>query len=824
MTFQNPYAFLLLLLVPLYYIFRRAGLLKKPSYITVLGDWNGKIFEWKDLFHKIVGFISTFALGAGFVLAVIAFADPNIRHQEKIYTTRGTDILFVLDTSPSMVAKDVNGKTRLQAAKDAVSVLFSQNKGARCGIVAMGSEAAVVVPPTSDISIFNTRLQSLSEGTMGDGSAIGAGISTAVYHLVSSAAPKRCIILFTDGENNAGAIHPETAAELAAKNNITLYVFGVGTKGTVSINYTDPNTGKQYSGYLNSDFDSNVLRRIAAAGNGKYFETATITELAKALEAITETEITAQDFTYKTVNDSYYKKILYICLIFFIVGWFLKRFVLKYRKIIPVRSICFGIAGLLFLLSLSGFTWGTYTVPVRKNSNAVSMVFDISNSMLAKDEDNRMSRLDAASVFAKKLLSRMPGTSVSVVLSKGEGITAVPLTEDYALVESLLDSLSPDLMSAPGTNLAKGILAAKSTFHDNISASEYIWVFTDGGHTDTHLQAALSECIRSGIKVTFIGFGSEEGTSVLAGDKVTGVHSSLEKEMIVQAVNSVSKRMPSGSRYPVPAFMKASEKGTGTKLLAPLEASRNSGEYISYETKSIDHFKLFLGGAILFFVLAILFSEMNTNRRGSSSGKKSALMGIMLVPLLFVSCKGNIRGKATDRILKGAAYYAQSEYEKATAEFLSTLELAESEENTEISDYALYNISTTYMKQNENEAALRKLALISSEAPDQIKYAAFFNAGVIAYRNGQKPKAAEYFRKALETDSSKIEAKINLELSLNQTEITTPEVEATLKGASDGESDITDLEKTVFERIKENDKGQWKNSQTSKETDLSSDY
>lgn len=824
MSFQNPAAFLLLLLIPLYWILRKAGLLKKPSVTAVLSDWQGNLFEWKDGLTRFFYILSKTALYAGFVLAVIALSDPVHKYQEKIYTSRGTDILFVLDTSPSMVAKDVNGKTRLQASKDAIETLFSSNKGTRCGIVTLGSEAAVIIPPTNDYDTFCSRLRDIQAGSMGDGSAIGTGLSTAVYHLLSSAAPKRCIILFTDGENNAGDIHPETAAELAARNDITLYVFGVGSKGTVSIDYTDPVSGKNYSGYLNSDFDSTSLRRITSIGNGKYFETSTIGQLNTALEAITQNETLAQDFIYKTVTSSYYKQILVAVLFCFVIGWIITRIFMRYKKFIISRSVGFFLAFVFILISLSDLSWGTSMVPVHKSSNAVSFVFDISNSMNAKDETGGMTRLQAATVFSQKLLSKIPGTPVSVVLCKGDGKLAIPLSEDFVMIDSLLSSLSPNLMSAPGTSLGKGILAAKNSFPENISAARHIWVFTDGEDNDTHLQNALSECMKKGISVKIVGFGTEKGADILAGDKKTTVHSSLKSDFILLAIENVAKKMPAGNHFPKPEFLIADNKGSGSTLLHSIEKNKTTDSYLTYEEKPVSRFKLFLGMAFFFFISAILISELNLK-------KPSLLLAASLV--LLSGCSGGVKGKVSDKTFKGLSYYKQQELEKATGEFLECLESSEQKvsnfsvefEMNRLRDYALYNLSATYLMANEKEAAMEKLSMISPEASEDILFNTAFNAGVICYRSGDRDKAAEYFKKALEINSTSVEAKINLELSQKQNEILANENEAAMRPSGEDKSgDFDNLEKTVFERIKENDKKQWKNSETTKTSDLSEDY
>ncbi|MCQ2572479.1 MAG: VWA domain-containing protein [Treponema sp.] len=817
MSFQNPTAFFLLLLIPVYWVLRKLNIFRKPSITAVLSDWNGELFQWKDGLTRFFYSLSKITIYAGFILTIAALSDPVNKHQEKIFTTRGTDILFVLDTSPSMVAKDVNGKTRLEASKEAVENLFLSNPGTRCGIVTLGSEAAVLVPPTNDFDSFRSRLKSIQAGSMGDGSAIGTGLSTAVYHLISSAAPKKCIVLFTDGENNAGEIHPETAAELAARNNITVYVFGVGTKGTVSIDYTDPVTGKKYSGYLNSDFDSASLRNISTIGNGKYFEASTVSQLEQALDLISRNENISQDFTYKTILTSYYKNIIHIVLFLFIFGWVLTRILMKYRKIIPARSICMGLSFLFLILSLSNLSWGTTMVPTYKSSNAVSFVFDISNSMSAKDETEGLSRLQAASVFSKKLLSKFHETPVSVILCKGDGVTAIPLTEDYAQAESLLSSLSTSLMSAPGTNLGKGILAAKNSFPENISSSNHIWVFTDGEDKDNNLQQAFSECIKKGISVKIIGFGTEEGKDISAGDNKTIVHSSLQKDFIESTIDDVSKKFPTTYRFAKPEFLIASNYGTGTKLLHSLEKNPVSNTFVSFEEKSVNRFKEFLGLAIFFFVLGYILSEMKIST-------KSTLLTISII--LLSSCsKTQIKRNITDKTFKGAAFYKQQEFEKATGEFFETFELSQNIENQILKDYALYNISTAYLMSNEKEAALEKLSQISADAPSEVKYNAFFNAGVIYYHLGDRENAAVFFRKALETDSTRIEAKINLELSLKTNETVGNETQGNmLPSGEDSSFDFDNLEKTVFERIKENDKKQWKNSENTKTSDLSSDY
>ncbi|MBQ7159101.1 MAG: VWA domain-containing protein [Treponema sp.] len=328
LSFETPVAWLLFLPVLALFVLRRLGVFKRISFPLTLSDWGGKTFAWSGASRRFTSLLANILCGAGYVLLVIALANPVVHHQEKVYTSKGTDILFVLDTSPSMAAKDIAGMTRLEAAKLGIHTLVNSNKGASFGIVAMASEAAAIVPPTNDHDLFLQRLDSLVVGGLGEGSAIGVGLSSAVYHLISSSAPKKCIVLITDGENNAGSIHPETAATLAAENGITLYTFGIGTRGAVPIEYIDPETGHVRSGYYESEFDSTPLEEIAHLAGGHYFGIEDTVALADALTSISQLETSAQTYYLRTADEHFWLMFLIAGGVALFTAWFFKRLLL----------------------------------------------------------------------------------------------------------------------------------------------------------------------------------------------------------------------------------------------------------------------------------------------------------------------------------------------------------------------------------------------------------------------------------------------------------------------------------------------------------------
>jgi len=824
-SFENPAAFFLLILIPALFILRHFKIFNRISFPAVLADWEGRHFEWKGKTQKFLSVISSIFYILAFLISVCALAAPVISNQEKFYTSLGTDIIFVLDTSPSMSAKDVDGGQRLEAAKNAIYMLTNKNDGSRYGLVGLGSSAAVLVPPTSDQTFFSARLSQITAGAFGNGSAIGDGLSTAVCHLVSSSAQKKCIVLLTDGENNAGEIHPETAAQLAADNKITIYVVGIGSKGKVPIEYTDPVTGRLYSGYLDSNFNPASLKKISDIANGRYFEALTLNELSDILTTVSKTEAVSQTFTYRTVNNLYYKQFLSLAILLFVMAWFIKRVILKemscfrYKKILFVRSGCLALAFIFLLLARAGLTWGTYLVPVQKSGHSVAMVFDISNSMLAKDCPGKASRLEASALYAKKLLSKMEETPVSVVIAKGDGIAAIPLTDDSAMIESLLDVMSPGLMTVPGTSIGKGILKAKESFNTNFSSAGRIWVFTDGEETDGQLSSALLECQKAGIPVTLIGFGSEAETPVLTGDGKTQVMTALRRDRLEKAISEASIRFRFFNNHENLLYINSQEKGSALKLLSQLRFATTENLITSYEVKPVPRYKLFLSLAAIFLILSYIATEFNFARFFGAKNLKPAVATFTLITLIFTGCSSE-----TANILKGTISYQQKQYRHSVSCFMEASESAAADSDRLTQSYALYDLGTAYIMLGEDDAALEHFKSIAEDAPDAVRYSAFYNAGILAWRNSDFEEARDYFRKALEIDSSKMDAKINFELSMQQSQAKGKQNQSNQIQASQEEASPQNLEQAVFQHIKENDQKQWKNSETSDSSNLSEDF
>lgn len=492
------------------------------------------------------------------------------------------------------------------------------------------------------------------------------------------------------------------------------------------------------------------------------------------------------------------------------------------KKRIVARIVLRSAAWCMMIFALAGFSWETISTPTQKNGSAVSMVFDISYSMTARDCPNNLTRLEAAARFANELLDRMQGVPASAVLAKGSGVIAVPLTEDTEAIRALTGNLSPKMMSAAGSSLGGGINAALKSFPKNISKAPAIWLFTDGEETDSALQNALTSALKKGANVVIIGFGKESESEIYAGDGKTNVKTALRSESVKGTVDEANRKNLGGKGFSfikgaTAKFVAASEIASARKVLSSISDRQGSeGEAtLAYEIQNVDRHKLFIALGIIFFALSFAASEFTL------TGIKEAL-AISLVLCAFTSCSSEF--KESKKILDGVWNWNQKKYTEAIANFTQSLEEAEQNGDETIKQYALYGLSVTYLAQNESKAALEKINSLSAGAPDKIKFASFYNSGIIAQREGNYQKAAELFKNALLVDPTNVRAKVNLELSRNQQVQRARESERQMTGADENSDDGSDLQKSVFNRIREKDQQQWKNIQQEQKDSSALDY
>lgn len=508
----------------------------------------------------------------------------------------------------------------------------------------------------------------------------------------------------------------------------------------------------------------------------------------------------------------------------------------RIRVALSGRLVCWALAWLMLLLALSGLRWGTRLVPVQQTGSSLSIVFDISWSMTARDvgssQTGDASRLEAAASYARILLDHLGDADVSVVIAKGEGVLAIPLTRDFNAIRSLLPALSPRLMTTTGTSLGSGLRAAAASFPLLSVSKRTVLVLTDGEETDGALQQEAAGLVSAGIDVVFLGFGTVEGAAVLAGDGTTVVHSSLQEEALRALVNSVNEAMASNevgrSSGAQALYLPAQSLGSAHKVLAVVTAGHQKGDWsgTTYQVEGRERWNVFAALAMVFLCIGFVFGELDLSSlkrifRLKVQGRGLMVFFLSAAGVFLQGCSKNWQGAAD--VLEGTFFWHQGKYQEAVSRFMDALDGSDAVSDVRLLQYSTYGLAATYLMQGETGVALSRLQELAPDAPEGLRFAALYNSGIIAYNQGRYQEAASLFRQALEVDGSSLDAKINLELSLGQDAAQGSTASQELIPMQERSADDF-ADSALFSLIRQQEQERWQNQQDEGAAPSGDDY
>jgi len=237
------------------------------------------------------------------ILLVVALAEPVQIGKKLPDPPRQRDIVFIVDTSVSMVLKDY---TLEQKRVDRMSVVrstlknFIENlKGDKVSIIAFADTAHVLVPLTNDTYLLKSMLLRLRTGIAGRGSAPGNAIALAVKQIAKQKNRHQILVLLTDAALPLGTITPVQAANLAKQAGLPLYTVAVGAD-------TYDAEEQRTTGLVYHPADRELLEKMASLTNAKSYLAGNSQSLQQAV-----IDIEQQEYHQREVISRFYRHSLY---------------------------------------------------------------------------------------------------------------------------------------------------------------------------------------------------------------------------------------------------------------------------------------------------------------------------------------------------------------------------------------------------------------------------------------------------------------------------------------------------------------------------------
>ncbi len=223
MVIENPSALFLFIPVLLFYLFSA----EKSSFNNCT-----EVFQGRKSLLSLAG-RSLYILSIS--LVIFALSSPSIRNEKTRYLSPGEDYFFILDVSPSMSVRDMDGIPRIDAAKKIIAD-FRKVRANDCpGLILFSDEAFLSVPPTPDLNWFDRAVKDASVIYPDRGTSVGNAAALAVFYLKKSVHENRIAILLSDGISNTGTVSPGTAADAAAENRIKIYTVSIGASADETV-------------------------------------------------------------------------------------------------------------------------------------------------------------------------------------------------------------------------------------------------------------------------------------------------------------------------------------------------------------------------------------------------------------------------------------------------------------------------------------------------------------------------------------------------------------------------------------------------------------
>jgi Ca-activated chloride channel family protein len=292
MRFESPWAFLVLLSVPLALLLRarfagRLGSLRFSStgHARQLGQSWRQRFAWVPTALRVLALVSL----------AVALARPQQGREQSRDVSKGVAIEMVVDRSGSMSTEMQfagEHQSRLDVAKQAFRD-FVMGDGGKLpgrpndlvGMVTFARYADTVCPLTLAHGAAMEFLKSIQVASRReeDGTSIGDAIALAAARLKTAEETlsretgkdqkdfdikSKVIVLLTDGQNNAGRRSPAEAAALAKSWGIKIYAIGIGGEEGMA---RQSGMFGEFMVPVDEGVDKETLKGIASATGGAFY-------------------------------------------------------------------------------------------------------------------------------------------------------------------------------------------------------------------------------------------------------------------------------------------------------------------------------------------------------------------------------------------------------------------------------------------------------------------------------------------------------------------------------------------------------------------------
>ncbi len=231
------------------------------------------------------------------------------------------------------------------------------------------------------------------------------------------------------------------------------------------------------------------------------------------------------------------------------------------------------------------------------------IALDVSNSMLAQDYSPN--RLERAKLALSRLVDKLAGDRIGLVIFAGQSFVQLPITTDYVSAKAFLGTIEPGAVPVQGTSTADALMTCARSFSTQSEKSRAIILISDGEDHEGNVLETAESIAEEGIRIYCIGVGSTKGEPIpMDGDMLRD----KDGNIVVTRLNETTlKEIASagGGEY-----VRASAGEFGLNPIIEDIRSIESSKFRSVVFEDFDEqYMYFFGIALALFVIEMLIGE-----------------------------------------------------------------------------------------------------------------------------------------------------------------------------------------------------------------------